>query len=634
MTETPEYSFLGKIELPQGIKTLSYEELDTLADETRAAILHSVSKNGGHLASSLGVVELTIALLRVMEPKTDRVIWDVGHQSYPYKVLTGRFSRFDTLRTFEGISGFPRPSESIYDAFGTGHASTSISACLGLATADGINGVKRKIAAVIGDGSLSGGLAFEGLNHLGSSKTPMLVILNDNEMSINHNVGALSATLSRMLTGDISITLRRDMRRFLEGIQAGGISKLARKIEEGAISFFTPGILFEELGLRYMGPINGHKIKDIEKALNTAFAYTDRPVLLHLATVKGKGFPMAEKKPENYHSISSFDLETGIPKKFNGGKTWTDAFGEILLKLAEKDEKIVAISAAMKDGVGLTQFAEKFPNRFFDVGIAEAHAVTFAAGLAMAGVKPYFAVYSSFLQRAFDQILHDAALQKLPVKICVDRGGLVGQDGATHHGAVDISYLRQIPDLAIFLPRNLYEFEKMLTLSVDYNAPLAIRYARGAPEYDNVPNTPVVLGEPEIIADGGEIAIISAGHIFPEALDLFSLLKGKGHASTLLNLRFVRPLNIDALLKALKGKKVIVTIEENVRSGGVGELLAPIILEHCPQTAFHIAALPDEFIPHGKIDELRMYAGLTAPQIFDAVYPLLSQANRIVNTIP
>ncbi|MDR2104692.1 MAG: 1-deoxy-D-xylulose-5-phosphate synthase [Deferribacteraceae bacterium] len=625
MAEMPEFSLLGKIELPQGIKTLSYEQLDLLANETREAILYSVSKNGGHLASSLGVVELTIALLRVMEVETDRIIWDVGHQSYPYKVLTDRFSRFDTLRTFGGLSGFPKPSESRYDAFSTGHASTSISACLGFATADMLIGRKRKIAAVIGDASLSGGLAFEGLNHLGSSKTPMLVILNDNEMSINHNVGALSATLSRMLTGDVSITLRRDMRRFLEGIRARGLSKLARKIEEGAISFFTPGILFEELGLRYMGPINAHKIRDVEKALNTAFAYTDRPVLLHLATVKGRGFPMAEKDPENYHSISSFDIETGIPKKFNGGKTWTDAFGEALVKLAEKDEKIVAISAAMKDGVGLTQFAESFPNRFFDVGIAEAHAVTFAAGLAAAGLKPYFAVYSSFLQRAFDQILHDAALQKLPVRLCIDRGGLVGQDGATHHGSFDISYLRLMPHIAIFLPRSLYEFEKMLFISADYDGTLAIRYARGAPDYDNVPNAPVILGEPEIITEGGETAIISAGHIFPEALDLFSLLKKNGRQATLINLRFVRPLNTKTLLDAVRGKKLIITIEENARFGGVGEMLTPIILKDNPTCSVHIAAIPDEFIPHGTIDELRRYAGLTAPQIFDDVRPILSK---------
>ncbi|MDR2401187.1 MAG: 1-deoxy-D-xylulose-5-phosphate synthase [Deferribacteraceae bacterium] len=629
MTDSADYSLLGKISLPEGIKKLSYEELDRLADETRRAILRSVSKNGGHLGSSLGVVELTIALLRVTEPETDRIVWDVGHQSYPFKVLTDRFSRFDTLRTFGGISGFPKPSESKYDAFSSGHASTSISACLGMATADALNGAKRKIAAVIGDASLSGGMAFEGLNHLGASKTPILVILNDNEMSINHNVGALSATLSRMLTGDLSITFRRDLRRFLEGIQADGITKLARKIEEGAISFFTPGILFEELGLRYMGPIDGHKIKDIEKALSTAFGYKDRPVLLHVATVKGKGFPMAEKNPENYHSISSFDPDTGKSKKFNGAKTWTDAFGEILIRLAEKDEKIVAISAAMKDGVGLTKFAELFPKRFFDVGIAEAHAMTFAAGLAAAGMKPYFAVYSSFLQRAFDQTLHDVALQKLPVKICVDRSGLVGQDGPTHHGVFDLSYLRQIPDVAIFLPRNLYEFEKMLALSMGYNAPLAIRYARGAPEYDNVPNVPVILGEPEIIDGEGEVAIISAGHIFPEALDLYSLLKTRDVRTALINLRFVRPLNIQTLLNGLKGKKLIVTLEENVRSGGVGEMLAPIISEHYPRAAVHIAAIPDEFITHGKVKELREYAGLTAQQIFAAISPMLTK-RRII----
>jgi 1-deoxy-D-xylulose-5-phosphate synthase len=626
MTETDDYSLLGKLELPGGIKTLSYEELDLLAEETRRAILRSVSKNGGHLGSSLGVVELTIALLRLTDPAVDRIVWDVGHQSYPFKVLTDRFARFDTLRTFGGISGFPKPSESKYDAFGAGHASTSISACLGMASADALNGVKRKIAAVIGDAALSGGMAFEGLNHLGSSKTPMLVILNDNEMSISHNVGALSATLSRMLTGELSITLRRDLRRFLEGIQAGGISKFARKIEEGAISFFTPGILFEELGLRYIGPIDGHKIKDLEKALSAAFAYKDRPVLLHAATVKGKGFPAAEKKPENYHSISSFDPSTGKPKKFNGGKSWTEAFGEIIVRLAEKDERIVAISAAMKDGVGLTEFAERFPKRFFDVGIAEAHAMTFSAGLAAAGMKPYFAVYSSFLQRAFDQTLHDVALQNLPVRICVDRGGLVGQDGPTHHGVFDLSYLRQIPNMALFLPRNLHEFESMLMMSADYNAPLAVRYARGTPEYDDVANTPVVFGEPEIIYSEGEAAIISAGHIFPEALALSLMLENEGIKSALINLRFVRPLNFQSLLKALKGKKVIVTFEENVRAGGVGEMLAPIIYNAHPKAKVYIAALPDEFVPHGSVEELRQLTGLTARQTFDLILPMLKKS--------
>lgn len=611
------YPLLESLELPAEVKNLTYEQLEQLALETRRKILNSVSINGGHLAPSLGVVELTIALLRVCNPEIDRIIWDVGHQSYPYKVLTDRLNKFDSLRSYGGISGFPNIFESKYDAFGTGHASTSISAGYGFVCADSVLGKKRKVVSVIGDGALSGGMAFEALNNLGSSKMPMVVVLNDNEMSISKNVGAMSASLSRIMTGEFSLKMRKDIRSFLDSVSWGKkIKGIARRFEESTLAFFTPGSLFEELGLRYIGPIDGHKIKDIEKALNSAFAYNG-PVLIHMATVKGKGYAPAEKHPDSFHGIASFDITTGQTKKFNGGKSWTQVFGEKLTSMAHNDSRIVAVTAAMTDGTGLKNFANKYPERFFDVGIAEEHAVTFAAGLAAGGARPYVAMYSTFLQRAFDQLIHDVALQKLPVRICIDRAGLVGQDGATHHGAFDISYMRMIPDMAIFLPKDTNELEEMMELSLNWDGPLSIRYARGTAENYDLPSTAVIPGEPELIYEEGDYAIISAGHIFSEAYKFWQKLKSEGHRAKLINLRFASPLNTESLLSYIGDAGQIFTFEENVRTGGIGEMIEFLVRRHKSTSKVHILSLPDSFVTHGSIARLRQLTGITAEHAWE-----------------
>ncbi|MDR2883672.1 MAG: 1-deoxy-D-xylulose-5-phosphate synthase [Deferribacteraceae bacterium] len=609
------YPLLESLTLPADIKKLTYEQLEELAEETRRLIVGTTSVTGGHLASSLGVVELTIALFRTCEPINDRIIWDVSHQSYPHKILTDRFKRFHTLRTYGGISGFTKPEESPYDAFVAGHASTSISAGLGIVCADEVAGRSRKVVSVIGDGAISGGMAFEALNNLGSMKKPMVVVLNANEMSISRNVGALSSSLSRMITGGVAHNMRDDMREFLKAVPLGDkLWGLARKLEDSALSFFTPGILFEELGLRYIGPIDGHNIREIERALSVAFSH-DKPAIVHIVTTKGKGYAPAEKNPSAFHGVSSFDVATGAPKKFGGGKTWTQAFGEKLVSMAEGDSSVVAITAAMMDGTGLNEFAKKFPNRFFDTGIAEEHAMTFAAGLAIAGAKPYIALYSTFLQRAFDQMIHDVALQDLPVRICIDRAGLVGQDGPTHHGAFDISFLRIIPNMAVLLPRDLNELELMMEFSLNYDKPMAIRYARGTACDVDIPAAPIELGEPEVIADNGDYAVVSAGHIFDESYKFWNKLKESGVNAAFINLRFANPLNKERLIELLSDKKAVYIFEENVKTGGVGEMIALLLADY--PVKVQILALPDEFITHGSTAELRSACGLTAEHAWE-----------------
>jgi 1-deoxy-D-xylulose-5-phosphate synthase len=496
---------LNSIDLPHGIKDLKTEELEQLAKEVREFIIEVTSKTGGHIAPSLGVVELTIALLRQCDPEHDKIVWDVGHQAYAYKILTDRKDRFHTLRQFKGINGFIKPVESKYDAFGVGHTSTSISAALGIRMANELTSKNSKVYAVIGDGAMTGGLAFEALNNLGHLDKNMIVILNDNEMSISPNVGAVSSYLSRLMTGDFYTKIRKDIQNTFENAPLGTpFLNMAKKFEEGVKGFFTPGILFEELGLKYIGPIDGHNFKRLEIALHNA-EIQDGPVLIHVSTVKGKGYNPAEGNPAKFHGVSAFDISTGDATKFGSKKTFTQVAGETIVKLAEKNNKVVAITAAMPDGTGLNSFAEKFPDRFYDVGIAEQHASTFAAGLAISGIKPYFFVYSTFLQRAYDQIIHDVALQNLPVTFCIDRAGLVGADGPTHHGAFDLSYLRCIPNLTIMMPKDKFELEQMLFISENINSPVAIRYPRGeAKEYEELPKNEVILNKPEIIDCGNE----------------------------------------------------------------------------------------------------------------------------------
>ncbi|WP_022850238.1 1-deoxy-D-xylulose-5-phosphate synthase [Limisalsivibrio acetivorans] len=613
-------SLTDSLKLPDDIQEIDYDEIDKLAEETRELIIDTVSKNGGHLAPSLGVVELTLSLLRNFSPAADRIVWDVGHQSYAFKILTDRKHRFKTLRQYKGISGFIKPAESSYDSFGVGHTSTSISAGLGMSVADGLKERDRKIVSVIGDGAMTAGMAFEALNNLGHLDKRMIVVLNDNEMSIGSNVGGVAAYLSNLMTGKVYTKFRKDVQHLLEKRPLGPrLLNIAKKMEEGLVGMFTPGILFEELGLRYIGPVNGHRVKDLDKAFQNALIQ-DGPVIIHVSTTKGKGYKPAEEDPSRFHGVSSFDIETGKSNKLGTSKSYTDIFGETITEIGHSNPNVVAISAAMRDGTGLAKFEEAFPDRFFDVGIAEQHAVTFAAGMAISGMRPYVAIYSTFLQRAFDQIIHDVALQNLPVTLCIDRGGFVGADGPTHHGIYDISFLRCVPDLNIMLPKDGTELSEMLRLSLGIKAPVSIRYARGtAHSYDEYGYRPVVLGEPEVIDTGGDIAVVSAGHIFEEASRLHTKLKDAYGAASLINLRFIKPLNRDMLVDALKGKKLIVTVEEGSIRGGAGEEVQSILMDAGKAPRVIRFGVPDRFIEHGGINDLRKLCGLTAEQMFETV---------------
>jgi len=621
-------SLLFNLKLPDDIKKLSYQDLISLASEVREYIIDVVSKNGGHLAPSLGVVELTIALLRMTDPLKDRIVWDVGHQSYAYKILTDRRDRFPTLRKFQGISGFNKISESPYDAFGVGHSSTSISSGLGIKVANVLQNRDIKTIAVIGDGSMTAGLAFEGLNNAGHLKKNLVVILNDNEMSISPNVGALSNYLSKVMTGEIYTKFREEFQHFLEKspFVGGPILQFAKKLEEGIKGFFTPGIIFEELGFKYIGPVNGHDIKDLEDALHNAFIQTS-PVLIHIITKKGKGYKPAEESPSKFHGVSKFDKETGTTVKFSE-KTYTQVFGETLTEMASCNDKIVGITAAMPDGTGMSILKSRFPDRVFDVGIAEQHATTFAAGLAAGGLKPYVAIYSTFLQRAYDQIIHDVALQKLPVVFCIDRAGFVGDDGPTHHGAFDLSYLRIVPNMVIMAPKDARELEEMLKLSENIDLPVAIRYPRGAADKYDLSFSPISIGDPEVVFDGGEITIVSVGHIFKESIETYKILKDSGVESTLINLRFIKPLNKDILIKAFIGKKLIVTVEENSIYGGVGEYIQSIVNDIDLSIKVLKFGIPDIFVEHGDLETLRKLVGLKADQMADKVLKVLGSISR------
>jgi len=613
-------SYLDSLKLPDDIKELSYEDLDRVAEDVRRRIIETCSKTGGHIAPSLGVVELTIALLKMFNAEHDRIIWDVGHQSYAYKILTDRKDRFHTLRQLNGISGFNKVTESSFDAFGVGHTSTSISAGLGMRLADDIIGRKRKIVSVIGDGAMTAGMAFEALNNLGELDKDMIVILNDNEMSISPNVGGFSHYLSNMMTSKFYTRVRKEIQHRLEEKPLGPrLLNIAKKMEEGMVGFFTPGILFEELGLRYIGPVQGHKTKDIVRAIENANGQ-DGPVLIHVLTKKGKGYTPAEENPSKFHGVASFNIETGESIKIAGQKSYTEIFGETLANMAECNQSIVAISAAMKDGTGLNLFESKYPERVFDVGIAEQHAVTLASGMAISGMKPFVAVYSTFMQRAYDQIIHDVALQNLPVVLCLDRGGLVGADGPTHHGAFDISFLRCVPNLAVMLPKDGFELVSMMKLAENMNSPVALRYARGeAGNYPELAEQRVIIGEPEIVNKGENIAIVSVGHIFEEAYSAYQTLKAEGHNPTLINLRFLKPLNDKSLADALRGAKVVATVEEGSVKGGAGEEVQSVLMEHSICTKVLKFGLPDSFIEHGDLKSLRKIVGIDAESIVNKI---------------
>jgi 1-deoxy-D-xylulose-5-phosphate synthase len=598
-------NLLKQINSPADIKELSRSELKTLAGEIRKLIVGVVSKNGGHLASSLGAVELTIALHYVFDLPADKIVWDVGHQAYAHKILTGRSENFHTLRQHGGISGFTKRSESAYDAFTTGHSSTSISAGVGMACANRLIGSQRNIVAVIGDGSMTAGLAYEGLNQTGHIHKNLIVVLNDNDMSISPNVGALSSFLSRTLSAKYLQDMRKTLGDFLKSLPGIGndIYKLAKRSEESFKTFVTPGMLFEAFGFEYFGPIDGHKLNHMIDILNNV-KDLEEPVLLHVRTVKGKGYAPAEKNPVYFHGVGSFEIKTGnSTRRSTPAPTYTRVFGEKMTELAEKDEKIIAVTAAMPEGTGLAGFAEKFPDRFFDVGIAEQHGVTFAAGIAAEGLKPVVAVYSTFLQRAYDQILHDVCIESLPVKFAIDRGGIVGEDGPTHHGLFDFSYLRSLPNMVVMAPMDENELCRMLVTAMEYNSgPIAFRYPRGmgtGVAVDPSPS-PLQMGKAEVLTDGSDILLLAVGRSVGEALKAADDLKRTGIGATVVNCRFIKPLDHALICSLVNRIPRVITVEEHVLQGGFGSAVLESLSDN-GISGFHLRRLGirDSFVEHG-----------------------------------
>lgn len=615
--------YLDTINSPQDLKKIPKEHLPQLAEEIRERLLEVVSRTGGHLASNLGVVELTIALHYILDTPEDMIVWDVGHQAYVHKMLTGRRSEFHTLRQHGGISGFPKMDESSYDSFNVGHAGTSVSAALGMVEARDKLGKSNKIVAVIGDGSMTAGMVFEGLNHTGDLKKDIIVILNDNEMSISRNVGAISSYLSKIITGSFYTKVKQETEFIIKNIPRIGepMLKVAKKAEESVKGLVGPGTLFEELGFRYIGPIDGHRFDHLFPTLEN-IANLKGPVLVHVVTRKGKGYPPAENDPASFHGIPPFDIKTGKPLKKSVVPTYTKIFSQALTRLAEINDKIVAISAAMPEGTGLNAFAEKFPDRFYDVAIAEQHGVTFAAGLASGGYHPVVAIYSTFLQRSYDQIVHDVCLQNLPVTFAIDRAGVVGEDGPTHHGTFDINFLRHIPNIVIMSPKDEDELQHMLSASISYNGPSAVRYPRGAGVGVEMKQQfmPVEIGKGEIITDGSDVAIIALGNMVYPALDAARILKKNGIDAAVANARFAKPLDEEMILELANKCGYIVTVEDGTLAGGFGSAVMEALEKH-GAADIHVKriGLPDKFIEHGTIKELHQLYGLDADSIAKVV---------------
>ncbi len=600
---------LENIDKPGDIKKLTIKELQELSFEIRKRIIDVTCKTGGHVAPSLGACDLAIALLKVFNPPTDSIVWDVGHQSYAYKILTGRNDDFDSLRQYKGLSGFNKISESEYDAFGVGHSSTSISAALGIAYAKKLLNEKGFSIAIIGDGALTGGMSFEALNHGGDSKlNKLLVILNDNEMSISRNVGGLQRYMSDFLVSKSYNKLKRKVWSITESMPDRfkyRIIKGSRKLEEGVINLLAPNIIFEDLGYKYIGPVDGNDIKHLVKIFRNIMTHMDGPVFLHIVTKKGKGFALAEQHPDKYHGVGPYCKETGVKPK-NGKTSWSDYFGSKLCNLAEADNRVIAITAAMASGTGLLEFSTKYPNRFFDVGIAEQHAITFAAGLATKGLKPYVAIYSTFMQRAVDQVIHDVALQNLPVVLCMDRAGLVGEDGATHHGVFDISLFASVPDLIFMAPSSSSELEKMLDFSHSHmDGPIAIRYPRGKANTHNH-DSDIELGKPVQVKKGKKVAVIGIGEGFNIGSRVIEL---SNQDLTLIDARFIKPIDDTFYSSIAEQHEYIITIETNALKGGFGSIVRDTIqLSDCIVVSYGI---PDRFIAHGNTDLLMKEIGLT-----------------------
>ena len=617
-------NLLKKINNPNDLKKLKKDDLPLLAAEIRKLIIETVSKTGGHLASSLGVVELTIALHYIFDAPDDKIIWDVGHQAYTHKILTERKSKFHTLRQYKGISGFPKIEESDYDAFNTGHSGTSISAALGLAKARDTKKENHSVIAVIGDGSTTAGMAFEGFNQAGHLKSNLIVILNDNEMSISANVGAVSAYLSKILTGQLYTKLIDEIDTLLKHIPKIGnrVSRLAHRVEEAIKGILIPGRIFEDLGFNYVGPIDGHDLFHLVSALQ-GIKKLKGPVLFHLVTKKGKGYQPAEEKAPSFHGVSSFNIGTGTFLKKKSSKTYTEAFGDSITELAQKDIRIIAITAAMTDGTGLSKFAKKFPDRFYDVGIAEQHAATFAAALALEGLKPVVAVYSTFLQRAYDQVLHDICLMNLPVTFALDRAGIVGEDGPTHHGMFDLSYMRNLPNLVFMAPKDENELRHMLKTALEFNGPAALRYPRGSGPSVNYDKKikPLEIGSAEVLKEGDELAIIAIGNMVSPSLNAADILSQKGIDVTVVNARFIKPLDKNLIIKLARRTKKIVTVEENVLQGGFGSAVMEMLEEEgIANIQFKRIGIPDKFIEHGSPDVLRKNYGLNEECIAETIW--------------
>ena len=616
----PDNGFLEKIDSPDDLKRLSVEELPVLADEIRKLIIEVVSARGGHLASSLGAVEIAIALHYVFDSPVDRILWDVGHQSYAHKILTGRREEFKTLRTRHGISGFPNIFENRHDSFGVGHACTAISAATGFAVARDLDGADNFIVSVVGDGSISGGLSLEGINHAGNlKKNRFVIILNDNEMSISKNVGALSRYLTKITTKRPYLQFEADVWELLGRIPSmgGKARKLAKRIKESIKTLVVPTILFEELGFRYIGPLDGH---DVELLVDTfsKLHQLPGPVLVHVLTTKGKGYQFAEADAVKYHGVGSFYKKTGNSKSNSRTEKYSDVFGRLISLMAERDERIVAITAAMKDGTGLACFAEKFPKRFFDVGISEQHAVTFAAGLAREGFKPFVAIYSTFLQRSLDQIIHDVALQNLPVRFIIDRAGIVGEDGPTHHGTFDLSYLSLVPGMIVMAPADENEMSRMMVTMGGYGGgPAAMRFPRGS--VAGVPATdadePLKMGEGRIVKKGMDAALISIGSMLAPAMEASGILGGNGLDVAVADARFLKPLDGGLIRELSSNGRRIFTLEENSLRGGFGDAVMGCLSAMDIQANVTKLGIADGFVPHGTREELLEEQGLTAEAI-------------------
>ncbi len=607
----------------EDVKKLNLQEKEQLASEIRKYIIDTISKTGGHLASNLGVVELTIALHSIFNVPKDKIVWDVGHQTYIHKILTGRKEQLKTIRKLGGIAGFPKISESECDCFNTGHSSTSISIALGMAKSRDLKNEKNSVIAVIGDGALTGGMALEALNNVASLNTNIIVILNDNEMSISKNVGGIAMKLSKLRTKKIYTKSNKYVKKALGKFRnkGKGFIKFIRKIKYSIKQLILPNMLFEDLGFRYLGPIDGHNIEKIESLLKIA-KDLDGPILIHIVTKKGKGYKPAEENPDKFHSSGCFDVTTGNPLK-EKQTDYSEIFGEKIVELAKKDEKIVTITASMKDGTGLTKFSKEFPNRFFDVGIAEQHALGVAAGLASQGMKPIIPLYSSFYQRGYDQVIHDICIEKLPVIMCVDRAGIVGNDGETHQGIYDLSFFNIIPNLTIMAPKNFKELEQMIEFALNLNRPVVIRYPKGSEGKEKFEEQKIELGKSEVIQNGNDLTIIAIGKMVDRAKKVTDILSKDNIKVELINARFLKPLDEEQILKSINKTKKVITIEDNIIVGGLGSAVEEIIVKNnLENIKFKKLGYPDEFIQHGSIEELEKIYRLDTNSIIDEIKKL------------